>query len=108
MTLLLKNYDPGTDEGRQGLERAKAWEKGVFLKEAEAAQVGGWVGGVGRDQVTSRHVEVPHHHHQCVHIHKTNDNTQMRLGNDVQAPMSVRYLSERSVEDSLSVRSLFV
>lgn len=45
MTLLLKNYDPGTDEGRQGLARAKAWEKGVFLKEAEAAQVGGWAGG---------------------------------------------------------------
>lgn len=30
---------------------------------------------------------------------------QARLGNDVQAPMRVRYLSERSVEDSLSVRA---
>ncbi len=39
LTLLLRNYDASTPEGRAGLERAKAWEKGVFLREAEAAQV---------------------------------------------------------------------
>lgn len=42
LTLLLKNYDPSTDEGRAGLARAKAWEEGVFLKEAERAKVRLW------------------------------------------------------------------
>lgn len=39
MTLLLKNYDASTAEGREGLAMAKRWEKEVFLAEAEAAQV---------------------------------------------------------------------
>ena len=38
---------------------------------------------------------------------QTHTRKQARLPNDVQAPMRVAYLSERSVEDSLSVR-LFV
>lgn len=39
LTLLLKNYDPSSAEGRKWLGMAKAWEKGVFLREAERAQV---------------------------------------------------------------------
>ncbi|GAB5036681.1 niemann-pick c1 protein [Nannochloropsis oceanica] len=59
LTLLLNNLN---DEAY--VNKAKAWEEGVFLTEAQAAET--------------------------------------LLANDLQTPMTLHYLSERSIEDSLS------